>query len=67
MGDVPQPFRIKPAPTEEEAAVIAAALELIAPLLMPAAVPADQRNDTRWRFSGRSWASTDRWSGWLHR
>lgn len=47
---------ISPAPTEEEAAAIVAAVEALWPRPGAAAV-ASSDNDTAWRFSGRWWAT----------
>jgi hypothetical protein len=44
---------VHPEPTDEEAAAIAAALEVTRPVVVPAP-PAPQ--PSRWRFSGRWWA-----------
>ena len=63
---VPQPFVIKPAPTADEAAAIAAALAMLWPQPVPNVAVEDEQSKTRWRFSARTWAGDDRWSGWLH-
>jgi hypothetical protein len=44
---------IRPAPTDEEAAAIAAALEVAWPRAVVA--PAEQEPPPRWRFAGRWW------------
>lgn len=46
-------MQIRPAPTEEEAAAVAAAIEVAWP--RPAAEDS-RREPNRWRFSGRWWA-----------
>ena len=46
---------IEPAPTEEEAVAIMAAVEVLWPRPMVVEEAADER-DTSWRFSGRWWA-----------
>jgi hypothetical protein len=45
--------RIEPTPTDDEAAAIVAALEIVMAEQQEAAGPAEP---PRWRFSGRSWA-----------
>ena len=49
----PAGFSVSPDPTIEEAAAIAAALEVTRPMVV-AAAPA--RREARWRFSGRWWS-----------
>jgi hypothetical protein len=50
---VSQGFSVSPEPTVEEAAAIAAALEVTRPVVVAApAAPAP----SRWRFSGRWWS-----------
>jgi len=44
--------RITPEPTAEEAAAIAAAIEVTRPV----AVAAESTPESRWRFSGRWWS-----------
>ncbi len=51
-------MNISPAPTEEEAAAITAALTVGWP--QPAPVDETPSGSNRWRFSGRWWAK----SGW---
>ena len=46
--------RVEPTPTEEEAAAIVAALEIVMADLQAEAAPPPE--PPRWRFSGRSWA-----------
>jgi hypothetical protein len=46
-------FAATPEPTVEEAAAIAAALEVTRPVVVPAP-PAPR--ESRWRFSGRWWS-----------
>lgn len=46
-------FAVSPEPTVEEAAAIAAALEVTRPQVV--AAPAEAR-EPRWRFSGRWWS-----------
>lgn len=46
------PEQIRPVPTDEEAAAIAAAVELTWPRAVVAAAPAEE---SRWRWSGRWW------------
>ena len=48
-----QGFSVSPEPTAEEAAAIAAALEVTRPVVV-VAPPA--RRESRWRFSGRWWS-----------
>ena len=49
---------IRPSPTDEEAAALAAALEL----LWPQPVSFDELSVTsKWRFSGRWWNETPSW------
>jgi hypothetical protein len=45
-------MQISPAPTDEEAAAIVAAIEAAWPV---AAAPATEPRPPRWRFSGRWW------------
>jgi hypothetical protein len=48
---------ITPSPTDEEAAAIVAAVEVLWPKpVVSQAVPADFRRNASWRFSGRWWA-----------
>jgi hypothetical protein len=47
-------FEMTPAPTEQEAAAIAAAVEALWPKPM-LAVEADRDRTVAWRFSGRWW------------
>ena len=49
---------IRPSPTDEEAAALAAALELLWPT--PTAAEQDSVSST-WRFSGRWWNETSNW------
>ena len=51
----PAPVHISPAPTEEEAAAIVAAIEALwpRPVVMPAAA---SRPANAWRYSGRWWS-----------
>ncbi len=49
---------IRPAPTEEEAAAVVAALEMLWP--RPAPVP-PSRDESTWRFSGRWWGESRGW------
>lgn len=49
---------VSPAPTDEEAAAISAAVTLMWPQpLAPASAGAGSRPNVAWRFSGRWWAS----------
>ena len=48
-----QGFSVSPEPTVEEAAAIAAALEVTRPVVVAAEPPP---RVSRWRFSGRWWA-----------
>jgi hypothetical protein len=51
----PAPVHISPAPTEEEAAAIVAAIEALwpRPVVMPTA---ESRPANAWRYSGRWWS-----------
>ena len=49
---------IRPSPTDEEAAALAAALELLWPT--PTAAEQDSVS-SKWRFSGRWWNETSNW------
>jgi hypothetical protein len=49
----PRLASIRPEPTIEEAAAIAAALEVTRPVVVAAPVDAEP---SRWRFSGRWWS-----------
>jgi hypothetical protein len=49
-------LEIRPAPTEDEAAAIVAALELVWPRPSPAAAPGAGGRPPVWRFSGRWWS-----------
>ena len=53
-------MRISPAPTDEEAAAITAALTMAWP--RPAVVDETPSGSNRWRFSGRWWAKRT-WRG----
>ena len=53
---------VSPTPTDEEAAAIVAAMELLWPATV-AAAPAE-RSVSAWRFSGRWWSEP---SGWPRR
>lgn len=46
-------MEISPTPTDEEAAAIAAAIEVAWPRAVP--TPAAAPTSSRWRFSGRWW------------
>lgn len=46
-------LRISPEPTDEEAAAIAAAIEVTRPVAIAAAAA---ERESRWRFSGRWWS-----------
>ena len=46
-------MEIKPTPTDEEAAAIAAAIEVSWPRAV--AAPAEEPTTSRWRFAGRWW------------
>ena len=48
---------ITPTPSDEEAAAIVAAVEALWPRPVAASDAADTRDETAWRFSGRSWAT----------
>jgi len=48
---------ISPAPTEEEAAAIAAAVTMMWPQPVAASSANDKKPNESWRFSGRWWAS----------
>jgi hypothetical protein len=50
---VSQGFSVSPEPTIEEAAAIAAALEVTRPVVVAAA---EAPRVSRWRFSGRWWS-----------
>ncbi len=50
---------IHPVPTAEEAAVIAAAVEMLWP--KPLAQEQNADVSTRWRFSRRHWQASPRW------
>ncbi|HBQ05030.1 MAG: hypothetical protein MB55_04530 [marine actinobacterium MedAcidi-G3] len=49
---------IHPAPTDEEAAAIAAGIEVLWPEPMQQNIESPRSN---WRFSGRWWGTTSRW------
>lgn len=49
---------IRPSPTDEEAAAIAAAIEVLWPEPMQQNV---ERSQSSWRFSGRWWNESSRW------
>jgi hypothetical protein len=49
----PDGFTASPEPTAEEAAAIAAALEVTRPVVVPTA---PKPKESRWRFSGRWWS-----------
>jgi hypothetical protein len=55
MTDVARPDPVTPAPTDEEAAAITAAVEALWPKPVGAATPPPTRS-TAWRFSGRWWS-----------
>ena len=48
-----------PVPTDEEAAAIVAAMELLWPRTVVVAVGPAQRPTNAWRFSGRWWTGRD--------
>jgi len=48
--------RIEPVPSDEEAAVIVAAVDALWPRAGVAEPPVGQRRNPSWRFSGRWWA-----------
>ncbi|MFL2987997.1 MAG: hypothetical protein ACJZ57_12275 [Candidatus Poriferisodalaceae bacterium] len=49
---------IHPSPTDEEAAAIAAAIEVLWPEPMQQSI---ERSQSSWRFSGRWWTESTRW------
>ena len=50
------PYTITPAPTEEEAAAVVAAVEALWPKPVLLVTEEQQRRSAPWRFSGRWWA-----------
>lgn len=54
-------IEFSPAPSEEEAAAILAAYEILWP--RPSAVNASQQA-SRWRFAGRRWSARAGYGGW---
>jgi len=54
MGDSPSIGAIRPDPTDEEVAAIAAAIEVAWP--RPVVASDDDFEPSRWRFSGRWWS-----------
>jgi hypothetical protein len=48
---------VTPSPTDEEAAAIMAAVEVLWPRPVASAAPTDYRRNPTWRFSGRWWAA----------
>ncbi|MDG2111587.1 MAG: hypothetical protein P8N02_03115 [Actinomycetota bacterium] len=50
--------RISPTPTDEEAAAIVAAIELMWPQPVAAGTPPVR---SEWRFSGRHWVESNGW------
>lgn len=52
------PLAIRPTPTEEEAAAIVAAVEMLWPRPVPGRV---SRDESTWRFSGRWWGESRGW------
>lgn len=52
----PTGVSMSPAPTEEEAVAIVAAMEALWPKPVVAAPPAPTGRSTAWRFSGRWWS-----------
>jgi|GEM_PF-1259521 len=57
-------MEISPAPTDEEAVAIAAAVHLLWPTPSAGTARVDAANDAAWRFSRRWWAAGSRSATW---